>query len=94
MPLPGDMYVLEKATLREVHEKSWAKVSGVLGVPLAACPPTAFHKKDTFGSGRPRFLPDNSDRLTPWTGTQEAVSKTITLRGAIYSLLCACQQSS
>ena len=30
----------------------------------------------------------------PWTGTQEAVSKTISLRRTIYSLLCACQQSS
>lgn len=32
--------------------------------------------------------------LAPWTGTHEAVSETISLRGTIYSLLCACQQSS
>lgn len=56
--------------------------------------PVSFHGTTHLEPAGTHFFLTASARLAPWTGTHEAISKTISLGGTIYSLLCACQQSS
>ena len=71
--------------------------TGSLYLPLFQTPASlsvSFYKGIHLDLADTIFFLKSSARLAPWTGTHEAVSKTISLRGTIYSLLCACQQSS